>query len=75
MYGFKSIIFLFLQSKINTLLDLGINQVGYEVKADETTVQLRNRMQILEFACKVGHSDCVQKMTEAFQNFRHNSSE
>lgn len=74
-YRFQSITLFASQSAIKKVLDLGINQVGYKVKRDEGTVRLRNRMQILEFACKVGHNGCMLKMTELFNNLRQNGVE
>ncbi|XP_047984433.1 membrane alanyl aminopeptidase-like [Leguminivora glycinivorella] len=57
------------------LLDGIINKLGYDVKATDSFVTLRNRMQVLEFACKLGHQGCIDKTVELFKNFKENGVE
>ncbi|XP_030032733.2 membrane alanyl aminopeptidase-like [Manduca sexta] len=49
-----------------------INKLGYEERASDDFETLRNRMQILEFACKIGHQGCIDNTVALFRNFKNN---
>ncbi|KAJ8727738.1 hypothetical protein PYW07_001857 [Mythimna separata] len=56
-------------------LEHGISSLGYGVKATDSFEDLRNRMQILEFACKLEHSGCVEQTVALFKAFKQNGTE
>lgn len=57
------------------LIDSAINKLGYDVKESDDFVTLRNRMQVLEFACKLGHAGCVQYTINLFKMLKENGTE
>ncbi|CAH2070908.1 unnamed protein product, partial [Iphiclides podalirius] len=57
------------------LVDSIINKLGYEVRASDDFVTLRNRMQVLEFACKLRHQGCVDYTVNLFKKLEDNGTE
>ncbi|GBP46436.1 Membrane alanyl aminopeptidase [Eumeta japonica] len=51
-----------------------IDVLGYDVKEQDDFVTLRNRMQILEYACKLGHSGCIENSVGLFSKFKENGT-
>ncbi|XP_049870026.1 membrane alanyl aminopeptidase-like [Pectinophora gossypiella] len=60
---------------INGVVNSLVNRLGYDVVENEGIVDLRNRMQVLELACKVGHTGSVQYATKLFKEFKDNGVE
>ncbi|KAH9643218.1 hypothetical protein HF086_012880 [Spodoptera exigua] len=56
-------------------LESGISRLGYEERSTDSLEDQRNRMQILEFACKLEHSGCVEKTVELFRALRQNGTD
>ncbi|CAD0197373.1 unnamed protein product [Chrysodeixis includens] len=63
-----------LKDLILSYLDSAISSIGYDSPSDDVEF-LRNRMQILEFACHLGHSGCVEKASSLFKALRINGTE
>jgi hypothetical protein len=61
------------QAYILRLMENVISKLGFEVKDIDEYETLRNRIQILEFACKLDHTDCVKNTLALFRNFVDNS--
>lgn len=57
------------------LLESAITNLGYTVEANDTFEILRNRMQILEFACKLGHEGCIEHVVKLYRGLRENGTE
>ncbi|XP_068631136.1 membrane alanyl aminopeptidase-like [Battus philenor] len=57
------------------LVDHVINKLGYEVRSTDDFVTLRNRMQVLEFACKLGHQGCLDYTVGLYRKLRQNGTE
>nr|QEV86803.1 aminopeptidase N8 [Chilo suppressalis] len=55
-----------------SLMDKIIADLGYEEKDGDDFETLRNRMQILEFACKLGHTGCIEEENKLFRSFVDN---
>ncbi|KAI8424607.1 hypothetical protein MSG28_003041 [Choristoneura fumiferana] len=58
-----------------TLMEGIITKLGYEVRNTDDFDTLRNRMQVLVFACKLGHQGCIDNAIALFKNFRGNGTE
>ncbi|KAI8424608.1 hypothetical protein MSG28_003042 [Choristoneura fumiferana] len=58
-----------------SLMEGIITKLGYEVRSTDDFVTLRNRMQVLEFACKLGHQGCIDNAVALFKNFKDNGAE
>ncbi|XP_032512667.2 membrane alanyl aminopeptidase-like [Danaus plexippus] len=56
------------------LLDGVIYRMGYDVKSTDDFKILRNRMQILEFACKLGHQGCIDRSLQWFKDLKNNDT-
>ncbi|XP_026484281.2 membrane alanyl aminopeptidase-like [Vanessa tameamea] len=54
------------------LMENIINHLGYEVRTTDDFVTTRNRMQVLEFACQLGHKGCIDNARAMFQDFKNN---
>ncbi|KAI5638672.1 peptidase family m1 domain-containing protein [Phthorimaea operculella] len=59
-----------IENYIIKLTSSAINKIGYEAKASEGTVEGRHRMQILDIACKAGHTGCIDFAKETFRKFK-----
>ncbi|XP_013184610.2 membrane alanyl aminopeptidase [Amyelois transitella] len=57
-----------------SLMENIINQLGYTPQSDDSFETLRNRLQILEYACKVGHQGCIDHVVEMFRGFKQNGT-
>ncbi|VVD01643.1 unnamed protein product [Leptidea sinapis] len=57
------------------LLDSAISKIGYDVNSTDNFDTLRNRMQILEFACKLGHQGCIDNTLYLFKQLKENGTE
>ncbi|XP_013142033.1 PREDICTED: membrane alanyl aminopeptidase-like [Papilio polytes] len=57
------------------LIDNIINKIGYEDRASDDFVTLRNRAQVTEFACKLGHQGCVDYTLALFKKLKENGTE
>lgn len=51
-------------------MSLGIDKFGYEEKETDSFEDLRNRQQLLEFACKLDHKGCVEHAIAYFKALR-----
>ncbi|XP_049870025.1 membrane alanyl aminopeptidase-like [Pectinophora gossypiella] len=60
---------------INNVANSLVNILGYEVADSEITAELRNRLQVLELACRAGHTGCVQHATKLFKDLKDNGVE
>ncbi|XP_041970214.1 membrane alanyl aminopeptidase-like [Aricia agestis] len=61
----------------DTILDLMdniITKLGYAVGSTDSLTTQKNRMQILQFACNIGHKDCIDHAITLFKNFRNNGT-
>ncbi|KAF9798704.1 hypothetical protein SFRURICE_007034 [Spodoptera frugiperda] len=56
-------------------LESGISRLGYEERSTDSLEDQRNRMQILEFACKLEHSGCVERTVALFRALKENGTE
>ncbi|XP_047022060.1 membrane alanyl aminopeptidase-like [Helicoverpa zea] len=65
----------YLEQYILRYLDIGISKLGYEPRSTDSFEDLRNRMQLLEFACKLGHNGCVENSVALFKGLRQNGTE
>ncbi|XP_050343244.1 membrane alanyl aminopeptidase-like isoform X2 [Nymphalis io] len=54
------------------LMENVIKHLGYKVRSTDDFVTLRNRMQVMEFACKLGHQGCIDNARAIFQDFKTN---
>ncbi|KAJ2952367.1 hypothetical protein O0L34_g4651 [Tuta absoluta] len=59
-----------IENYIVKLTSSAITTIGYEVKASEGTVDQRNRMQVLDIACKAGHAGCIDFAKQTFKKFK-----
>ncbi|XP_026737407.1 membrane alanyl aminopeptidase-like [Trichoplusia ni] len=80
--GFKSLLSRFvgdvamtqaLKDLILPYLDSAISVIGYDSASDDVEF-LRNRMQLLELACKLEHSGCVEKAVSLFTALKINGT-
>lgn len=62
------------QSYILTLLSNIVTELGFAERATDDLTTLENRMQVLAFACKLGHQDCIDNAVELFQRFKQNGT-
>ncbi|XP_075168089.1 membrane alanyl aminopeptidase [Haematobia irritans] len=53
---------------IRELTSKAYNELGFDEKANDTTLDIYNRAKILSWACKFGRSDCISKSQELFKN-------
>ncbi|XP_073943314.1 membrane alanyl aminopeptidase-like isoform X2 [Choristoneura fumiferana] len=63
------------EARAITLMEGIITKLGYEVRNTDDFDTLRNRMQVLVFACKLGHQGCIDNAIALFKNFRGNGTE
>lgn len=56
------------------LTENAINTLGYEVSDNDNFVTLETRMNLLVFACKLGHEGCVNNSVALFQAFKNNGT-
>ncbi|KAL4705512.1 hypothetical protein ACJJTC_011454 [Scirpophaga incertulas] len=49
-----------------------IEKLGYEVRESDDFETLRNRMQVLEYACRIGHAGCIEHAVVNFRRFVDN---
>nr|QUJ23887.1 aminopeptidase N [Telchin licus licus] len=54
------------------LLETVVEHVGYDEKASDSTSTILNRMQILNYACNLGHEGCISDSLEKWNDFRNN---
>ncbi|XP_072939870.1 putative aminopeptidase-2 [Epargyreus clarus] len=57
------------------LMENIINKLGYEVRSTDSLITEWNRMQIMQFACKLGHQGCMENMLALYKDFRQNGKE
>lgn len=50
-----------------------IDKLGYEVQSSDNFITRFNRMQVLEFACKLGHQGCLEKTLAMYRDFKNNN--
>ncbi|CAB3260810.1 unnamed protein product [Arctia plantaginis] len=58
-----------------TLLENVIQHLGYDERSTDSTSDILNRMQILNFACNLGHSGCVTDALNKWRAHRANVNE
>nr|AWT23001.1 aminopeptidase N8 [Hyphantria cunea] len=63
------------ESYILKFLSSYIDRFGYVERSNDSFEDLRNRQQILEFACKLDHSGCVTQAAAMFKALRENGTE
>lgn len=56
-----------LQTYLLDLLENVIQHLGYNERSSDSTSDILNRMQIMNFACNLGHTGCV---TDALNKWR-----
>ncbi|XP_045519265.1 membrane alanyl aminopeptidase-like [Pieris brassicae] len=57
------------------LIDSAINNLGYEVNPMDDYDTLRNRMQILDLACQLGHQGCIDNAAAKYKELKENGKE
>ncbi|VVD01641.1 unnamed protein product [Leptidea sinapis] len=53
------------------LMDTAVNEVGYEEGADDSASTIQQRMQILNYACTLGHQGCIADSLQKWNEFRN----
>lgn len=53
-------------------MTFAISELGFEERDDDSFISRRNRMQIVDFACKVDHQECIDTAVSAFKQFKDN---
>ncbi|CAK1599082.1 unnamed protein product [Parnassius mnemosyne] len=56
------------------LMEAAIQHVGYNERSNDSTSTILNRMQILNYACNLGHEGCKADSLAKWQAFRTNES-
>ncbi|CAH0407486.1 unnamed protein product [Chilo suppressalis] len=51
-----------------------INKVGYEPESEETPTVSMLRQEVLQFACNLGHEECVQESVRRFLDMKENNA-
>ncbi|XP_045765661.1 membrane alanyl aminopeptidase-like [Maniola jurtina] len=54
------------------LMDSSVARLGLEVKSTDDYKTSRNRMQILDLACKLGHQGCISEALALYKEFKNN---
>ncbi|CAK1546280.1 unnamed protein product [Leptosia nina] len=57
------------------LLDSAIAKLGYEANSTDDYDTLRNRMQVLDFACNLGHQGCLDNTLAHYKELKDNGKE
>ncbi|KOB70212.1 Uncharacterized protein OBRU01_15690 [Operophtera brumata] len=57
-----------------SLMDTAIGHLGYNEGASDSTSTILNRMQILNYACNLGHAGCVSDSLNKWRNHRADDS-
>ncbi|XP_053604250.1 membrane alanyl aminopeptidase-like [Plodia interpunctella] len=57
------------------LMENIISVLGYMPRTDDSFETLRNRLQLLEFACEIGHEECTGHMVQMFKEFKEYDTE
>ncbi|CAH0703044.1 unnamed protein product [Spodoptera exigua] len=60
-------------SYLRGLMNNVINHLGYDERPNDSTSTILNRIQILNFACNIGHSGCISNSLEKWNNFKENN--
>ncbi|XP_013142032.1 PREDICTED: membrane alanyl aminopeptidase-like [Papilio polytes] len=56
------------------LMESAISHLGYEERTTDSTSTILNRMQILNYACNMGHEGCVADSLAKWRAFRQNEN-
>ncbi|CAH2105879.1 unnamed protein product [Euphydryas editha] len=56
------------------MLEGAIQQLGYEEEASDSISVIQSRMQIMNYACQLGHQGCINDSLEKWRQFRNNAS-
>lgn len=51
-----------------------IDQLGYEERSNDTASDIQSRMQIMDYACELGHEGCIADSLNKWRQFRTNAS-
>lgn len=51
-----------------------IDQLGYEERSSDTASDIQSRMQIMDYACELGHEGCIADSLNKWRQFRTNAS-
>lgn len=62
----KSISFHYKQGHILRLLNTAYNYLGFQPRANDTRLDIYNRVNILNLACKYGHKECIESAKKEF---------
>ncbi|CAH2238727.1 jg4416, partial [Pararge aegeria aegeria] len=54
------------------LMESSATRLGFEVKSTDDYRTHRNRMQILDLACKLGHQGCIDGALAVYKDFKNN---
>ncbi|XP_063377572.1 uncharacterized protein LOC134664758 [Cydia fagiglandana] len=54
------------------LMEYAIESLGYEEAATDSTTRILNRMQLLNYACNLGHEGCIADSLEKWNAFKAN---
>ncbi|KAM3967291.1 membrane alanyl aminopeptidase [Aphomia sociella] len=57
------------------LVENVINKLGYHPRQSDDFETLRARLELLEFACDLGHEECVKNSVDIFNALRQNNEE
>ncbi|XP_075971879.1 membrane alanyl aminopeptidase-like [Anticarsia gemmatalis] len=56
------------------IMDTVIRHLGFEERATDSTSTILNRMQIMNYACNLGHAGCVLDAQNKWRQWRENNS-
>ncbi|CAG9134637.1 unnamed protein product [Plutella xylostella] len=54
-------------------MEHAIKNLGYDVKPDESSTTSLHRQEMLQFACNLGHEQCIKESKERFNSFKDGS--
>lgn len=54
-------------------MEHAVESVGYEEGANDSTSVILNRMQILNYACNLGHEGCIEDSLAKWNAFKANT--